>query len=105
MMTNEELTALLAKSVMGWGVAPDRFLTGNRGWMPRWRFQPAVNLSDAWRLLEKAAPQAYNVSGDGEGNVRACVRIGDAIGEACSASKPRAISCAIARAVGIEVEP
>jgi hypothetical protein len=103
-MTNENLTALLAKRVMGWGVGPDRFLTGNRGWMSRWRFQPTEKLADALRLLEKAAPEEYNMGGDSEGNVWVHIRIGDTTAEACGASKPHAITCAIARALGIEVE-
>ena len=103
-MTSENIAALLAKRVMGWGVGPDRFLIGNRGWMPRWRFQPTEKLADALRLLEKAAPEEYDMRGDSEGSVRVHVRIGDAMGEACSASKPCAITWAIARAIGIEVE-
>jgi hypothetical protein len=98
------LTAALAQRVMGWGVGPDRFLTGNRGWMSRWRFQPTEKLADALRLLEKAAPEEYNMRGDSEGNVRVHIRIGKTTGEACGASKPRAITFAIARALGIEVE-
>ena len=104
-MTNEQLTALLAARVMGWTVGPDRFMTGNRGWISRWRFQPVEKLADALRLLEVAAPGEYSLLGDGEGNSRVHVRIGDATGEACCPSKPRAITWAIARAVGIEVEP
>jgi hypothetical protein len=104
-MTNNQLTALLAERVMGWTVCPDRFMTGNRGWISRWRFQPVEKLADALRLLEVAAPQEYTVRGDSEGNSLVHVRIGDATGEACRASKPCAITWAIARAVGIEVEP
>ena len=101
-MTSEHLTAILAERVMGWTIGPDRFMMGNRGWMPRWRFQPAENLDDAFKLLEKAAPQDYAMGDDGKGFwVR--VRIGKAIGEARDASKPRAITFAVARAVGIEV--
>ena len=103
-MTSENLAALLAKRVMGWGVGPDRFLTGNRGWISRWRFQPTERLADALRLLEKAAPGEYDMRGDGEGNVRVHVRIGDATGEACGPSKARAITYAIARAFGIQVD-
>ena len=102
-MTSDHLAAILAERVMGWSVAPDRFMTGNRGWLSRWRFQPTEKLADALRLLEKAAPEEYNMRGDSEGNVLVHVRIGDATGEACGASKPRAITCAIARALGIEV--
>ena len=104
-MTDECLTALLAERVMGWSVAPDRFMTGNRGWLSRWRFQPTERLTDALRLLEVAAPEEYSLRGDSEGNSQVHVRIGDATGEACNASKPRAITWAIARAVGIRVEP
>jgi hypothetical protein len=56
-MTGERLTAILAQRVMGWRVAPDRFLMGNRRWSPRWRFQPTERVKDAYRLLERAAPQ------------------------------------------------
>ena len=101
-MTDEHLTALLAERVMGWTVGPDRFMTGNRGWLARWRFQPAEKLADALRLLEVAAPKEYSVRGDSEGNSRVHVRIGEATGEACSASKARAITWAIARAVGLD---
>src|SRR5450432_1365048 len=104
-MTSDQLTALLAERVMGWTVGPDRFMTGNRSWISRWRFQPVEKLADALRLLEVAAPQEYSLRGDSEGNSLVHVRIGNATGEACSASKPCAITWAIARAVGIEVEP
>lgn len=103
-MTNDQLTALLAERVMGWTVGPDRFMTGNRSWIARWRFQPTEKLPDALRLLEAAAPEEYSLRGDGDGNSCVHVRIGDATGDACFASKPRAITWAIARAVGIEVE-
>jgi|SRR5260370_18100018 len=102
-MTRDQLTAILADRVMGWGVGPDRFLMGNRGWMPRWRFQPAEKLEDAFRLLEEAAPQEYSMCGDSKGNFRVQVRIGDGTGEADGTSKPRAITLAVARALRLEV--
>ena len=104
-MTTDQLTAVLAERVMGWTVGPDRFLMGNRGWMPRWRFQPTEKLEDAFRLLEEAAPQEYSICGDDKGTIHVQVRIDGAAGEARGTSKPRAITYAIARAVGIEVEP
>lgn len=103
-MTDARLTGLLAERVMGWAVGPDRFILAKRSWMPRWRFQPTEKLVDALRLLEVAAPKEYHLQGDNEGNTQVHVRIADATGEACSHSKPRAITYAIARAVGIEVE-
>jgi len=66
-MTGERLTAILAEKVMGWSVGPDRFLMGNRRWQPRWRFQPTENLDDAFRVLEKAAPQEYAMGDHGKG--------------------------------------
>jgi hypothetical protein len=89
---------------MGWGVGPDRFLMGQRGWIPRWRFQPTESLVDAFRLLEEAAPQEYSMCGDSKGNFRVQVRIGDGTGEADGTSKPRAITVAVARALRLEVD-
>jgi hypothetical protein len=101
-MTGEILVALLAERVMGWGVGPDRFLVGNRGWMPRWRFQPAKKLADALRLLEAAAPQEYRIWGE-KGSTHVHVRIAGTTGEASESSKPLAITYAVARAVGLPV--
>jgi hypothetical protein len=102
-MTTPELTALLAEQVMGWTVHPDRYLMGNRRWKPAWRFQPTESLVDAFRLLEESAPQEYSMCGDNKGNFRVQVRIGDGTGEAVGTSKPRVITCAIARSLGIHV--
>ena len=103
-MTAEQLTALLAQRVMGWSVGPDRFMMGKRGWTPRWRFQPAEKLEDAFRLLEEAAPQEYSICGDAKGSTHVRVRISGNAGEASGTSKPLTITQAIARAAGIEVE-
>ena len=103
-MTHDQLTAILAERVMGWSVGPDRFMMGNRGWMPRWRFQPAEKLEDAFRLLEEAAPQEYSIGGDDEGSVHVQVRINGAMGEAQRNVHARRYYLRVARAVGIEVE-
>lgn len=104
-ITDDAVTALLAEQVMGWTVRPDRFVMRNRGWMPRWRFQPTEKLIDAFRLLEQAAPQEYTISGDHKGKCRVHVRIGDRTGDSIGISQPRAISMAIARALGFEINP
>ena len=104
-MTSEHLTALLAERVMGWGVGPDRLLMGNRRWIPRWRFRPTVRLVDAFQLLEKVAPQEYCIRSDDKGAFWVRVRIGEAVGEANGVCKPRVITCAVARALGLEAEP
>lgn len=103
-ITQETLTILLAERVLGWCGAPGRFLLGNRRWIPRWRFQPAVRIEDAFKLLEAAAPQAFSICGDHKGNIRVRIRIGGSTGAADGTSKPLAITHAIARAIGIEVD-
>jgi len=102
-MTSEQLTALLAKKVMGWRVGPDRFMMGGRQWQPRWRFQPLLRMDHAFRLLERAAPQEYAVGAATDGNFWAKVRIDGITGEARESTQARAITFAIARAIGLEV--
>ena len=99
----DDLTTLLARRVMGWEVAPDRFLLGKRRWLPRWRFQPAERLEDAFRLLERATPQQYTVGRKGQGPFWVQVRIGRATGQARDRSMPRAITLAVASALQIQV--
>jgi hypothetical protein len=99
MMTAPALTEALAQRVMGWGVTADRYLTGNREWMPRWRFEPLTRTEDALRLLEAAAPDRYEIRQERPGVYSAAVVIGRRVGEARADTKARAISMAVARAV------
>ena len=101
-MTTQTLTTLMAQRVMGWRVGPDRFLTGHRSWMPLWRFQPASRLADALRLLEQAAAQEYTMGAADNGGFWARVSIGGVAGKAQESSQARALTFAIARAIGIE---
>jgi hypothetical protein len=100
----EDLTTLLARRVMGWEVAPDRFLMGKRKWIPRWRFRPEEKLEDAFRLLEATAPQKYTMSREGPGLFRVLVRIEGKNGQAEDRSKPRAITLAVCRALQIPLD-
>jgi hypothetical protein len=102
-MTSEHLTSVLAEKVMGWSVGPDRFMLGERRWLPRWRFQPVERLEDAFRLLEQAGPEEYSM-GAADGSFWAKVRIAGTTGEARELSKPRALTFAIARAFEIDVD-
>ena len=102
-MTKEILTGLLAQRVLGWTVAPDRFLMGDRRWLPRWRFQPAEKLEDAFQLLDESAPQEYSICGSQSGNIYVRVVIRGISGEARESCTPLAITYAVARALGIEV--
>ncbi len=102
-MTDERLTDELAVRGMGWRPGPDRYLKSGRGWIPRWRFQPLVTLSDALELLDHAA-QKYSLSGGQSGPFRAQVQIGSSTGTAAGESKARTIALAVAQALGIDVE-
>jgi hypothetical protein len=103
-MTAEVLTALLAERVMHWRVGPERFLMGDRRWLPRWRFKPAERLQDAFRLLEQAAPEEYSMVGAENGSFWVKVRVAGTTGEALEPFKPLAIAYAVARAFGIDVD-
>ena len=63
-MNEEQLTGELARLVMGWKLAPARFLKADRGWTPRWHFQPFTDLVSSFKLLDKAAQQ-YVITRDG----------------------------------------
>lgn len=102
-MSDERLTEELARQVMSWRSAPGRFLMSNRRWIPRWRFQPIKNLSDAFKLLEAAAPQEYTMGGTRHGGFWVRVQMAGAIGTARDRSKPRAITLAVAQALGVDV--
>jgi hypothetical protein len=85
-------------------VGPDRFLPGDRRWLPRWRFQPAKRLEDAFRLLERVAPQEYSMGEIKGGGFWVEIRVAGVIGEAGESSKARALTYAIALAIGLEVD-
>lgn len=103
-MTPAELMASLAEKVMRWSVHPERYLMENRRWIPIWRFQPLKRIEDAFRLLDGANPDEYSISlRNGEFIVR--VRISGVVGEASDSSRPRAITHAIALAIGLKPEP
>jgi hypothetical protein len=100
-MTEQNLTAALAERVMGWGIAPDRFLMSRRRWKPRWRFQPLTDLGDAFSLLDKVAAR-YTLAGGTGRTFTACVQVGKRKGRASSDSKARSITLAIAEVLGLE---
>ena len=102
-MTVERLTDCLAERVMGWTVGPERFMMGGRRWLPRWRFQPVTRLEDAFRLLERAAPQDYGTGAADTGGFWARVRLDGNIGEAHEPSQALAITFALARALRLEI--
>jgi hypothetical protein len=102
-VTNDQLAAILAERVMRWSVGPDRFMMGDRRWKPRWKFQPATRMEDAFHLLEQAAPQEYALRATEDGGFWASVRIAGNTGEACASSQARAMTLAVARAFRLDI--
>jgi len=103
-MTPHDLTVALAERVMRWTVHPGRYLMENRRWKPAWRFQPTARLQDAFQLLDAADPEEYSINARRGGAFIVRVRIGGIVGEASDHCKARAVTHAVARAVGLEPE-
>jgi hypothetical protein len=101
-MTTSELTALLAQRVMRWTVHLGRYQMENRRWTPAWRFQPTKRLEDAFRLLDAADPEEYTINAHRGATVTVRVQISGTAGEASGTSKARAITFAVARAIGLD---
>ena len=99
-ITDEHLTASLATRVMRWRVGPERFMTGDRGWLPRSQFQPLKRTADAFKLLENSCA-VFTLTKSANGKFAARVQIGEAVGIAAGEPKARTISLAIAAALGI----
>lgn len=100
-MNDERLTEKLASQIMGWRIAPDRYLKRGRGWIRKWRFAPFTRIEDAFDLLDRAASD-YTLTSSDVGAFAAEVRVKGNIGKASSANMATAISLAISRALGLE---
>jgi len=100
--TDARITEELVYKVMGWKSAPGRFLKAGRGWLPKWRFAPFVRIEDAFELLDRSAC-AYRIEGTGS-SFAVNVESNDRTGRASDERKARAITTALARALGIEQE-
>src|SRR5688572_28015138 len=101
-MTSAALTALLAERVMRWKVAPSRFLQSGRRWIPQWRFSPLTCIAAAFDLLDQSEA-AYWIERSVAGEFTVKVQVGDAVGIARGEPKARAITLAVARALGLDV--
>ncbi|MGA8025868.1 MAG: hypothetical protein WB992_01900 [Bryobacteraceae bacterium] len=99
--SDEQVTSELAVRILGWKAAPDRYLKGDRSWIPRWRFTPLTRIEDAFQLLERAC--RYRLQLNDDGIFVAEVRIGGSTGKASGKFQARVITLAIAKAVGVEV--
>ena len=99
-MNDDRLTESLAIQVMGWRTAPGRFMKAGRAWIPSWRFAPLMNLEDAFGLLV-ASESTYTLRTGMGGLFEAEVRVGERVGKASGEPKARAITLALARALGL----
>jgi hypothetical protein len=101
-MNDERLTDELAAEILGWRTAPGRFLKPNREWLVRHRFAPLKSLDDAFQLVDRVATSCtLTMVG---GGVAAEVQVGTRVGRASAKSKARAVTMALARALGLEVD-
>lgn len=100
-MTDDLLTDELAARVMGWRLAPGRYMKAGRSWLPRWRFAPLTNLEDAFDLLDHTASACTFVT-NRAGTLEVSVRVGEGSGTAAGDQKARVITTALARALGLD---
>src|ERR1035438_3450285 len=101
-MNDDRLTETLVAQVLGWKVAPGRFIKSGRAWTPSWKFAPLTNLEHAFKLLDNAA-SSYRVAKNAGGSFDAEVRLGVRTGKASGQAKARTITLALARALGLEL--
>jgi hypothetical protein len=95
------MTDKLVARVFGWRPAPDRYLTGERTWIPRSRFRPFNDIRGALRLAEKLTRQ-YSLTADSTG-FTAEIRYQERVGRATEKQKARAITLAVARVLDIDL--
>jgi hypothetical protein len=101
-VTDERLTDELASRVLGWRLAPGRYIKANRGWTPRSKFRPLLDLRDAFRLLE-AASDDYRLFALPGHLFSAHVRLAGRTGSASGHKTARTVTIALARALGVHV--
>ena len=104
LVTDQKLTDQLASRIMGWKVSSDRFIKPRRSWLPKWKFAPLARLDDAFQLLDRSAC-TYKLERSSAGAFAVEVICAGRIGKASGEPKARAITFAIARALGIETPP
>lgn len=102
-MTDARLADELVERTLGWRSAPDRYIKPGRGWIPRSKFRPLIDVRDALRLLD-AVTREYSLVSTSCGPFTAQVRLAGRTGKASGEPKARAICLALAQALGLEVE-
>jgi hypothetical protein len=101
-MNDERLTDELAIRIMGWRLAPGRYIKPGRSWIPRSKFRPLVDVRDALRLVD-AVTHDYSLVAAPESTFTARVCVAGRTGKAVGEPKARAICLALARALEIQM--
>jgi hypothetical protein len=94
----------LAARILGWRPSSDRFIKCGRSWLPKWRFAPLTCLDDAFQLLDRSA-STYKLEHSSAGAFNVEVNLAGRVGRAAGEPQARAITFAVARALGIETPP
>jgi hypothetical protein len=97
---DERLADELIMRTLGWRPAPDRYVKPSRGWIPRSKFRPLVDVRDALRLVD-AVTRDYSLVATPGGTFTAQLRVAGRSGVAAGKSKARTICLALAKALGI----
>lgn len=100
-MTEARLTDELATRVLGWRLSANRYLMESRSWRPKWRFQPLERIEDALKLLDAVSPDEFTICFETDRKFYVRVRIAGVLGEARDVVRGRAITLAVARAIGV----
>ena len=101
-MERQHAASPIDSSSWGRPLTESDYATLDSSWITR-EIRPAENLMDAFQLLEAAAPDEYSMTGSKDRVFRVRVRLGRSTGEATGKLKPLVITCAIARALGVEI--
>jgi hypothetical protein len=102
-VTHERLADELVARTLGWRPAPDRYVKPGRGWIPRSKFRPLIDVRDALRLLD-AVTREYSLVSTSGGAFTVQVRLASRTGKAAGEPKARTICLALAKALGLEAE-
>jgi hypothetical protein len=102
-MNDDRLTEKLVSIVLGWKLAPGRFIKPDRGWSPRHRFVPCKSLDDAFQLVERVATACKLTMVKG-GQFSAEVQVGARVGKAFGESMARTVTMALVSALELEVD-
>jgi hypothetical protein len=100
-VNDDRLTDELVCRVMGWRVAPGRFIKAGQSWTPRHRFAPLIRLDDAFQLLDRVATGCKLTMVKG-GRFVAEVQVGTHVGKASGERKARTVTLALARALEVD---